>query len=183
MVRLVRSGSRLPGARPRGASMRPAGPWLSKRFFQAYRVCLEMPTSAAKSPAGRPLRRQVSSNSRRCSGVRGEEGSILTRRRPRRPLPTRDGEWVNKTSSGSSAASGGGSSVNESAGGGGLTGGRFAFAAAMGGQAPLRSGSLRDPALRCACPPMAAAGISAPSLDAWIDSSDMQTSFLRLRRK
>ena len=52
-----------------GRSISPAGPDSSKRFFQLYSVCLERPTSGAKSPAGRPLRSQVSRINNRCSGV------------------------------------------------------------------------------------------------------------------
>ncbi len=61
----------LPPGRPVRARVcrSPAGPWVSKPFFQAYRVCLEMPTMAAKSPAGRPLFCQVSSRMIRCSGL------------------------------------------------------------------------------------------------------------------
>src|ERR1700687_2888189 len=96
-----------------------------------------MPTSAAKSPAGRLLRRQVSSKSRRFSGVRGEAGaSFLRSRRPRRPRPPREGKRVNKASSGSSGTSGGGSPADESAGDGGLNGGRLASARAVGGAGP-----------------------------------------------
>src|SRR5262245_25460408 len=44
-----------------------------------------MPTRAAKSPAGKPLRRQVSSSNRRCSPVNGAGAAspVLTRRLPR----------------------------------------------------------------------------------------------------
>src|SRR5262249_48375198 len=50
-----------------------------------YSECLDTPTKAAKSPAGRPLRCQVSSNSSRCSAVNtgAGEGSFLTSCRPR----------------------------------------------------------------------------------------------------
>jgi hypothetical protein len=56
--------------------MSPAGPSASKRFFQAYKVCLETPTKGAKSPAGKPLRRHVSKINRRCSGDSGAVGSF-----------------------------------------------------------------------------------------------------------
>ena len=52
MVRLVNSGSRLSWRKPRGWPMSPPGAWVWNFFFQAYRVCLERPTRAAKSPAG-----------------------------------------------------------------------------------------------------------------------------------
>ena len=64
------------------ATATSAAPWLihqaggsllSNFASSRYRVCLEMPTRAAKSPAGSPLRRQVSSSSSRCSGVVGAE--------------------------------------------------------------------------------------------------------------
>ena len=45
-------GQRLPAACPAWLSISPAGPSASNRFFQAYRVCLDSPTRAAKSPAG-----------------------------------------------------------------------------------------------------------------------------------
>src|SRR5579871_2829376 len=68
MVRRVSSGRRLPLGPPLGLSIRPAGPSSANFFFQANRVNLDRPTRAAKSPAGRPLRSQVSSNRSRCSG-------------------------------------------------------------------------------------------------------------------
>src|SRR5215831_6908777 len=84
MVRLVRSGNLLPRAPPRGRSISPPGPWAANFRCHSYRVCRDRPTSAAKSAAGRPLRRQVSSKSSRCSAVNGGGGSAgLTRRRPR----------------------------------------------------------------------------------------------------
>src|SRR5262249_2702828 len=70
MVRLVNSGSRLPGGVPLGLSISPAGPSCSNFFFQANSENLEMPTKAAKSAAGRPLRCHVSSNNNRCSGCK-----------------------------------------------------------------------------------------------------------------
>jgi hypothetical protein len=84
MARRVTSGRRLPAGPPRGPSSRPAGPCCWNLRFQAYRVCLETPTRGAKSPAGRPLRRQASKSSRRCWPVRGwAAASFRTRRRPR----------------------------------------------------------------------------------------------------
>src|SRR5262249_6247584 len=69
---------------PRGWSINPAGPSVSNFFFQPYKVCLDMPTKAAKSPAGSSLRFQVSRSSNRCSTVReiGLACSFLTSRRP-----------------------------------------------------------------------------------------------------
>jgi hypothetical protein len=74
MARRVGSGRRLPVGPPRGLSSGSAGPSVSNFFFQAYRVCLEIPTRGAKSPVGKPLRRQASRTSRRCSAVRGRRG-------------------------------------------------------------------------------------------------------------
>ena len=96
---MVNSGNRLPGGLPLGLSISPAGPCCSNRFFQANRVNLEMPTKAAKSAAGKPLRCQVSSNNNRCAGCRLSTlgaGMAKVRRRCRlranggnasRPLP------------------------------------------------------------------------------------------------
>ena len=85
MVRFVKSGSRLPRGPPRGCSMSPAGPCCWNFFFQEYRVCLDTPTKAAKSPAGRPLRSQVSSRSKRCSALSDSGLAVgFTKRRPRR---------------------------------------------------------------------------------------------------
>jgi hypothetical protein len=73
-----------------GWSISPAGPLSWNRFFQEYRVCLEMPTSGAKSPAGRPLRCQQSRMSSRCSGViagSGVAGGFSARRDRDRPDP------------------------------------------------------------------------------------------------
>src|SRR5262249_40515733 len=74
-LRRVASGRRLSAGPPRGPPPRAAGPSASLLRFQAYRVCLDTPTRGAKSPAGRPLRRQASRTSRRCSGVRGGAGA------------------------------------------------------------------------------------------------------------
>ena len=89
---MVSSGSRLPFGPPRCWSNRPAGPNSSNRFFQLNSVHFETPTSAAKSPAGRPLRCQVSNKSTRCSGVvEIERDSARFRRGPPRRLATRFG--------------------------------------------------------------------------------------------
>src|SRR5260370_1113721 len=68
-----------------GPVLQAGGPSASNLCFQAYMVCLERPTRAAKSPAGRLLRRQVSNRSRRCSPVRGGAGpsAFRTMRWPR----------------------------------------------------------------------------------------------------
>ena len=122
MVRLVRSGSLLPLGPPRGWSMRPAGPCVSNFFFQAYRVCLDSPTNAAKSPAGRPLRRQVSSNSNRCCAVNGTVGAAgWTSRRPRR-RPARPARAKALGRSPGSAAAGSAARVSGASGAGGAPG-------------------------------------------------------------
>src|SRR5262249_42248352 len=61
------------------------GPSASNRFFHEYKVCLDNPTRAAKSLAGKPLRRHVSKSSKRCSA--DSTGTLtcsgFTKRRPR----------------------------------------------------------------------------------------------------
>ena len=104
MVRLVNSGIRLPLGPPRCASISPPGPCSSNLFFQPYNVCLETPTSGAKSPAGRPLRCQVSRISSRCSAVMdgcGESSGFTSRRPLALPVPTNRG-FRNGSSNGSS---------------------------------------------------------------------------------
>src|SRR5262245_30270861 len=91
MVRLVSSGNRLPWGAPRGLSINPAGPSWSNRFFQAYNVCLDIPTKAAKSRAGNPLRRQVSNRSRRCAGPNAAGASAGFTKRLPRPRPLEEG--------------------------------------------------------------------------------------------
>ena len=95
MVRLVNSGSLLPGGRPLGWSIRPAGPFGVELLLPAESVCLETPTRAAKSPAGRPLRCQVSSSSSRCSGEIAGGRSVGWANRGLRPAyrpPSRTGD-------------------------------------------------------------------------------------------
>ena len=118
-VRLVNSCMRLPLGPPRGCSINPAGPNSSNFFFQAYNVCLETPTREAKSPAGRPLRCQVSRINSRCSGVMGDCGDSagFTNRRPW-PLPvpiSRGLRIASKGSSGNGSSSRKASSVSTSA--------------------------------------------------------------------
>jgi hypothetical protein len=57
---MVVSDSRLPRGAPRGRSISPAGPSVSKRCFQEYSVCFDTFPIGAKSAAGRPLRIQMS---------------------------------------------------------------------------------------------------------------------------
>jgi hypothetical protein len=147
MVRRVSSGRRLPSGPPRLWSSRPAGPSLANRFCQAYGVCLDRPTRAAKSAAGRPLRCQASSSSSRCSAVRAGVGpaSLGTRRRPRRGWPrrgkaprARPGKW-----SGASAwpaAAWSAASAGPSAGGSGACGEAAAGCAAASAPPGLRYG-------------------------------------------
>src|SRR5262249_62296867 len=70
VVRLAAPGTWLPLGPPRGRSTSPPGPSSSNFFFQLYSVNLQIPPMAAKSPAGKPLRCQVSSSNSRCWAVR-----------------------------------------------------------------------------------------------------------------
>ena len=68
-MRLVISGNWLPRSGPLGLSIKPAGPSFSNAPCHLYSVCGLIPTSAAKSLHGRPLRSQVSRSRIRCSGL------------------------------------------------------------------------------------------------------------------
>jgi hypothetical protein len=68
---------------------------------------LETPTRGAKSPAGRPLRRQVSSSKSRCSAVNacGAESVLRTSRRPRALLARGGTRAGGSSKAGASASS------------------------------------------------------------------------------
>jgi hypothetical protein len=85
MERRVRSRRRLPLAAPRGESIRPAGPQMSRCFFQAHRAYPEIPTMVATLPVGRPERCQVLTTSSRCWRLRLAvlADSAFTKRWPR----------------------------------------------------------------------------------------------------
>src|SRR5262249_30004364 len=79
----------------------PAGPSCSNFFFQANSENLEMPTKAAKSAAGRPLRCQVSSKSSRCSGCKvASVGDGTARERRRCRLRAKGGKAAKSSPSG-----------------------------------------------------------------------------------
>jgi len=187
MVRRVRSGRRLPRGAPRGWSISPAGPSASNFFFQPYKVCLHMPTRAAKSRAGRPLRCQVSKSNSRCSTVRETclACSLWTNRRPPLFRPDKRGRPAWETSTSSSVKGVSPTSVTspsphgpaaETVGGG----------AAGEVAAPLRSPSLRSGSLRSAPTSPAAPGCCSPeksaafSLFEFSNSSDMWSSLSRV---
>src|SRR6516162_11781131 len=143
MVRLVRSARRLPRGPPRGWSMSPAGPSFSNRLLQAKSVCRLMPTMAAKSLAGSPLRFQVSRSKSRCSGVSGGVGpcGFCNDRGPPRRRPLRGGRQGGAASSGADSSAGGGGKSPEDSSAVGPWAAGPGMAAAGSGTGPVAAAS------------------------------------------
>src|SRR5262249_25843154 len=147
------------------------GPCSSNFFFQPYKVCLHIPTKAAKSPAGRPLRCQVSKSSSRCSAVSAMclPCSFGTNRRPplfrpdRRGTPDRPSSPPSATDPPPASSQSGCSPTSAvSSSPQGPTAETVGGGAAGGVGAPLRSPSLRSGSLRSAPTPPAAPGCCSP---------------------